>query len=316
VSDAVAVGIDIGGTKILAVTLDADGVVLDREVRKTPLGDTEALTETIVEEIRSIGPDLPVGVGVAGVVGRDGTLRYGPNIEVTDVPLRARLEEELGVAVTVRNDATVALYGELRAGAGRGYADVVMVTVGTGFGGAVFTEGSLIEGANGMAGELGHLPIVDGGRRCPCGSSGCIEAYVSGTVIGARAREALAASDAETSLRSLTEVDGRAVTDAAREGDAFAASILRDVGYWLGVGLVGIVNAFDPEVVVVGGGAASRSADFILPPATEVVAERIIGADRRPVPQLVLAELLDDAGAIGAGLLIHDELRGAVGSSR
>lgn len=311
-SDAVAVGIDIGGTKLLALAVDENGAVVGRERLTTPRGDPDALVGTIVEAARGLAHGVPVGVGVAGIVARDGTLRYGPNLDVTDLPLQARLEEQLDATVTVRNDATVALYGELRAGAGQGYEHVVMITLGTGVGGAVFTEGVLVEGANGMGGELGHVPVVDGGRRCPCGNHGCLEAYASGTVIGARAREAIDATDVETVLREQQDVDGKQVTLAALDGDEFALSVLREAGYWLGVGLVGIVNAFDPAVVVVGGGAATLSAEIMLPVAAEVVGERVIGADRRDVPPLIPAELRDDAGGIGAGLLAHDERSGGL----
>ncbi|MGH3442757.1 MAG: ROK family protein, partial [Nitriliruptorales bacterium] len=255
-------------------------------------------------------PGLPVGVGVAGVVGRDGTLNYAPNLDLTEVPLAARLHGELGVATAVKNDATVALYGEHRAGAARDARDVVMLTLGTGVGGAVLVDGRLVEGAQGMAGELGHIPVRDGGRKCPCGNRGCLEAYASGTAIGRAAQSALEDSDRPSSLRDVETVDGKGVTDAALAGDELARDVMADTGYWLGVGLVGIVNTLDPELVVVGGGAATAAWELLLPVALEVLEGRILGAGHRPVPELVPAELGDDAGAIGAALVLHDDRNG------
>lgn len=301
--EAVAVGVDVGGTKLLALGVTADGQVVGRERRTSPVGDPDALVDEIVGLVRSFGGSRPVGAGVAGIVGRDGVVRYGPNLDVQDLALRERLEEALGVPVTVANDATVALFGELRAGTARGTRDVVMITLGTGVGGAVVVGGRLADGATGMAGELGHVPVLDGGRECPCGNKGCLEAYASGTAIGLVARERLELTDDPSSLRDVDEVDGKAVTMAALDGDRLALEVLRAAGYWLGVGLTGIVNVLDPEVVVVGGGAATTAAPILLPEAFEVLSRRILGAGHRPVPEIVQAGLGDDAGAIGAGLL-------------
>ena len=305
-SDPVAVGVDVGGTKLLALAVSGDGQAVDRARRTTPIGDPEALVETVIELVRGLGEELPVGAGVAGIVSRDGVVRYGPNLDVRDVPLRDRLRDALDVPVTVANDATVALYGEFRAGAARGADDVVMVTLGTGVGGAVVAGGRLVDGATGMAGELGHVIVDDGGRRCPCGNEGCLEAYASGTAIGLAARRRLDETEEPSSLRAVDDVDGKAVTTAALEGDELALDILREAGYWLGVGLTGIVNILDPELVVVGGGAATTAAPIMLPAAFEVVSRRILGAGHRPVPELVRARLGDDAGAIGAALLATD----------
>lgn len=306
---AVAVGVDVGGTKLLATSVEADGEVVERRRLTSPRGDADALVGLVADACRELGGDLPVGVGVAGIVGRDGVLRYGPNLEVADVPLRARLEEELGVPVTVRNDATVALYGEVRAGAARGSADVVLLTLGTGVGGAILADGRLVEGTSGMGGELGHVVVSDGGRACPCGSHGCLEVYASGSAIGLTAQERLDADTGRTtSLRKVDRVDGKAVTLAALEGDAFAVEVLREVGYWLGVGLVSLVNALDPETVVIGGGAAPPAAPIILPVAVDVLSARLVGVGHRPLPSVVVATLGDDAGAVGAALLAHDEL--------
>lgn len=299
----VAVGIDVGGTKLLALAVSGSGEVVGRARRTSPVGDPDALVETVVGLARELGDGLPVGAGVAGIVSSDGVVRYGPNLDIQDVPLRERLRDALGVPVTVANDATVALYGEFRAGAARGAEDVVMITLGTGVGGAVVAGGRVVDGATGMAGELGHVIVHDGGRRCPCGNEGCLEAYASGTAIGVAARARLDETEEPSSLRDVDEVDGKAVTNAALDGDELALGVLREAGYWLGVGLTGIVNILDPELVVVGGGAATTASPIVLPAAFEVISRRILGAGHRPVPELVRASLGDDAGAIGAALL-------------
>lgn len=304
--EVAAVGFDVGGTKLLGLAVDADGEVVQRRRLTTPIADAEALLSTLVTAGRELGPGLPVGIGVAGIVSRDGVLRYGPNLDLRDVPLGSRLADELGVATVVRNDVTVAIHGEWKVGAGRGADDVVMVTLGTGVGGAVVAEGHLLEGAHGLGGEIGHIPVVDGGRRCPCGNDGCLEAYASGTALGLRARERVARHDGSSALADTTEVDGAAVTEAALDGDELAVELLREAGYWLGVGLTGLVNIFDPEIVLIGGGAATRSAPIVLPEAERVVAARILGAEHRDPPPIRPADLGDDAGAIGAALLALD----------
>lgn len=304
--DPVAVGVDVGGTKLLALAVSDGGQVVDRARRTSPVGDPDALVAAVVELVRELGEGLPVGAGVAGIVSRDGVVRYGPNLDIQDVPLRDRLRDAFDVPVTVANDATVALYGEFRAGAARGADDVVMVTLGTGVGGAVVAGGRLVDGATGMAGELGHVIVQDGGRPCPCGNEGCLEAYASGTAIGVAARRRLDETEDPSSLRDIDDVGGKAVTIAALEGDELALDVLREAGYWLGVGLTGIVNILDPELVVVGGGAATTASPIVLPAAFEVVSRRILGAGHRPVPELVQASLGDDAGAIGAALLATD----------
>ncbi len=307
--EAIAVGVDVGGTKLLAAAVASDGTIVARERLESPRGDPEGLVATIATASSNLGPGLPLGVGVAGIVSRDGVVRYGPNINIRDLDLQGRLTRELDVPVLVRNDATVALYGELQAGAGRGARDVVMLTLGTGVGGAIAAEGRLVEGANGMAGELGHITVEDGGRRCACGGRGHLEAYSSGVAMGVRAQELLHETDDPSSLREVTLVDGEAVTRAATSGDELALRVLRESGYWLGVGLTSIVNALDPELAIIGGGAATGTARFLVPEAVEILAQGILGAGHRPVPPLMTAQLGDDAGAIGSALLTYAESR-------
>lgn len=303
-SGPVTIGIDVGGTKLVAGALDATGTVVDRRRVATPREDPAALVDAIVALARDLGDGLPLGLGVAGIIDRAGTVRYAPNLRISDFPLRQLLVDELGVPVRVLNDATVALYGEWRAGAGQGADDLLMLTVGTGVGGGILVGGHLVDGANGLGGELGHLIVHEGGRLCPCGNAGCLEAYASGTAIERRARVRLESGSVSTSLSTLEgPLDGRAVTDAARAGDRFAIGVLEEAGYWLGVGIGALVNALDPARVLVGGGAGINAGETLLAVARRTAHERIMGFRHREAPEIRLAELGDDAGMIGAGML-------------
>lgn len=311
-SDLAAIGIDVGGTKLVAAALAADGEVLQRRRLSTPAAEGDGIVEALGELVADLGADgpddAPVGVGIAGLVDRDGVVRYGPNIGVRELPLAARLRELTGRHVTVGNDATVAAYAEARIGAAAGHDDVVMFTLGTGVGGGIVLRGDVLLGRNGAAGELGHVIVEEGGRACPCGNRGCVEAYASGTSIGLVARERLVDRDIETSLREVHDLDGADVTAAAQEGDDFARSILAEAGTWLGIAMASVVNALDPSIVVVGGGAAIRSAPFVLPAARDAMSSRLIGHAFRTAPDIVEATLSDDAGMIGAGLLALSNL--------
>jgi len=307
--DAVAVGIDVGGTKLVAAAIGADGTVIDRRRTTTPAprGDrnrdaAERLVATIADLATELGPGLPVGVGVAGIITR-GRLEYSPNLSVVGVPIEQELVSRLGVPVVVANDATVAGWGEVCAGAAVGVPDVVMFTLGTGIGGALVLGGRPVVGTHGFAGELGHLIVEEGGRACPCGNRGCVEAYASGTAIAAMATEGLSATDDPSILRNHERIDGKAVTEAAHAGDRFAAGILRHAGFWLGVALASAVNAFDPALVLIGGGAAPGAAEWLLPAARAAMGPRVMGHTHRQLPDVALAALGDDAGMVGAALL-------------
>ena len=312
VSSGVAVGVDIGGTKLAAGLVGADGSVLDRVRHATPADDLQELTDRIVsviEDLRSrhhVG-DVPVGIGIAGLVDRSGVVRYAPNLPLRDHPIGKEVGSRLWGPVTVENDANAAAWGEYRAGAGRDAQDsLVMLTLGTGVGGGLVLEDRLVRGATGMAGELGHIAVLEGGPLCPCGARGCLEAMSSGTALARNAREAIADGRirAGTALAELdpAEIDGKAVTVAAFAGDAEAVRILATAGRWLGVGIASLIAAFDPEIVVLGGGAMQAGA-LLLEPARQAAAERLLGRGYRDLPPIVHAGLADDAGLVGAALL-------------
>lgn len=312
---ALAVGIDVGGTHLRAGRVGAAGVVGPVLRRRSEVEDADALLGALVavlEELgegpgREAGAALPVGLGMAGLVDREGRLRYGPNVGVRELPLAALLRDALGPGRLVRvvNDASAAVVGEHRVGAARGHRDVVLLTLGTGVGGGVVVDGRLLEGANGFAGELGHLIIHEGGRDAPSGVRGTVEAYTSGSAIARESEEAAAAG-----VPGARALDAPGVLAAAAAGERWALDVLRQVGVRLGIAIASIVSVLDPSIVVVGGGAGDAAASFLLPAARETFAHDLMGAAHRPLAPIVAAELGDDAGLIGAGLLAADAAGG------
>jgi glucokinase len=303
-----AVGIDVGGTKIAAGLVAADGGVVHAVRRDTPT-EPEAIDGLIAELAadlrRTAGrDDLPVGVGVAGLLDLDGVMRFAPNLPYRDHPVRARVSALLGSPVVVENDANAAAWGEYRAGAGAAArSSLVMITLGTGVGGGLVLGDAMVRGGHGMGAEFGHIIVDEGGPLCRCGNHGDLESWSSGSALGRMAREAVAAGEVPAGSPLLDGTPtGRSVTDAAHGGDAVALGILARAGFWLGVGIASLVNALDPEVVVVGGGAM-HAGDLILAPARAAAAARIAGRDHRAEVPVIPARLADAAGVIGAGLL-------------
>ncbi len=304
-------GIDVGGTKVLAGAVDESGMVHEVVRLLTPhRSKAPAVVEDTIAEavtiLRTRYDVAAVGVGAAGFVDRSGErVLFAPHLSWRDEPLRKHLQERLGLPVLVDNDANATAWAELRFGAAQGRRDVLCITLGTGIGGALVVDGLVFRGANGLAGEFGHMQVVPGGRRCECGNRGCWEQYSSGNALVREARELVGTeSPLAARLRELVAGDadlitGAFVTQAAREGDRAAEEILRAVGTWLGTGLAGLVAGFDPELVVVGGGV-SDAGDLLLEPAREALARNLTGRGHRPVPPVVAARLGASAGMIGA----------------
>ncbi|MFN2606279.1 MAG: ROK family protein [Acidimicrobiales bacterium] len=307
-------GIDVGGTKCLGVALDGEAVVGESRVA-TPAGPRE-LVDALVELVAVLGRKAPVeavGLGVPGLVDRDGVLRVAPNLAAGEgLAVRAVLEERLGVPVVVENDATAAAWGECRRGAACGLADVVLVTLGTGIGGGLVAGGRVHRGANGFAGEIGHMVVDPDGPPCPCGQRGCWERYASGSGLGRLAREAATAGAAARVLAlaggDLAAVRGEHVTAAVAEGDAQATEILGRFGWWVALGLANLANVFDPEAFVLGGGLV-RAADALFAPVRAAFPTLLQGTGRRPPVAILAAELGEEAGAVGAACLAADAAR-------
>lgn len=305
-AEKAALGIDIGGTKIAVGIVTADGKVGNRVRTATP-EDPEEVLRVVVESVDQLGEEadgLPVGVGAAGLVAGDGRVAFAPNLAWRDHPLRAELETRLERPVHVENDANASAWAEHRVGVANDLSSVLLLAVGTGIGGGLVIDGRLIRGANGYAAEFGHIVVNEGGRECPCGNRGCLEAMASGDALGATVtewrREGRIPEDSILSL--FPETTGVHVGRAAQAGDETAAAAVAECGRWLGVGIASLVNALDPEIVVIGGGVASLGGHLLLP-ARQAFAERAIGAAYREVPQVVFTALEKHSTLVGAGLL-------------
>ncbi|MDQ1711314.1 MAG: glucokinase [Frankiaceae bacterium] len=304
---ALAIGVDIGGTKVAGGVVDGAGRVVAETRRPTPNDDAEAALDAVVEVVRELaaGRDVvAVGVAAAGYVSADRTtMLFAPNLPWRNVPVRDHVSASVDVPVIVENDANAAAWAEHRFGAGRGEPDLVCLTVGTGIGGGIVIDGRLYRGRWGIAGEPGHLNVVPDGLPCGCGNRGCLEQYVSGTALTRYAREQ-AERDPERAARLLDlagggEIDGVHVTAAAREGDPLAVSAFDVIGRWLGRGLADLTAVLDPGVYVVGGGVADAG-ELLLGPARESYVEHLSGVAHRPVAPIRPAALGNDAGVVGA----------------
>lgn len=309
-----SVGIDIGGTKIAGSAVTAEGEIKHTARRGTPAQDVDAITAAVVEivgELTGRSSDdgdrvTTVGVACAGFVDATGsTVLFAPNLAWRDEPLRERLEQATGLPVLLENDANAAAWGEFRFGAAREADDMLLVTVGTGVGGGVVSDGHLLRGAHGVAAEIGHIRVVPDGHRCGCGNRGCLEQYASGSALVREARELVrggsphAAALAARCDGDPEKLQGRMVTDAAQQGDPAAVELLEDLGRWLGEGLASLAAVLDPAVIVVGGGVAGAG-DLLLEPARAAFGRHLTGRGYRPAPPLVPALLGNDAGVVGA----------------
>jgi glucokinase len=317
-SDPLTVGIDIGGTKVLGAVVDVNGTVVALDRRPTEGHDVRAVEDTIVDLVAGFAASYDVaavGIGAAGFVDATRTtVMFSPHLNWRREPLRARVAERVRLPVVVDNDANTAALAECRFGAGRGHRFVLCVTLGTGIGGALVIDQRVYRGANGMAGEFGHIQVVPDGHRCECGNRGCWEQYASGNSLVRDAREMIrAGAPMAQHLRDLAdgrpeELDGPQITQAARDGDPLSVELLADVGAWLGVGLAGMTAAFDPGCIIVGGGV-SDAGDLLLEPTRRAFSRSLTGRGHRAEPVIVQAELGPSAGFIGAADMARSAAR-------
>jgi glucokinase len=306
------VGIDVGGTKCLAVVLDEAGNVVREERRRTPRGG-DALIAALAELARDMGANGSVGIGVPGLVTRDGTLVAAPNLtDVVDLHVGELLSAELGMHVDVDNDATCAVVAEWRIGVAVGIDDVVMVTMGTGIGGGIIAGGQVLRGAHGFAGEIGHMVVDPDGPPCPCGRRGCWERYASGSGLAALARAAAAAGRLPSLLAevdgTIAAIRGEHVRAAARAGDPGALAVIDDFGRWVALGLVNLTNLLDPAMLVLGGGLAA-DAELYLPRIQRWFDALLYSSELRPHPLLRFGSMGERSGAVGAALLAEAQGR-------
>ena len=306
-----AIGVDIGGTKIAAGVVDDDGRIVAKTKRKSVGLGVDALDAAVVDACRELASEHAIGaIGLAapGFIGADqATVRFTPNLPWRDHPLRDRVLAGLGmdVPVVVENDANAAGWAEFRFGVARDVQDMLLLTVGTGLGGAVVSAGRLVLGAFGVAAEVGHMRVVPDGQLCGCGQNGCWEQYASGSALVREAR-AVAATDPVRAAAILALADGDPdrikgpyVTKAALAGDPLAIDLLAEVGRWVGEGSATVAALLDPEMVVVGGGVAAAG-DLLLRPAREAFGTHLSARGFRPEARIELAAMGNEAGIVGA----------------
>jgi len=311
------IGVDVGGTKVVAGVVDHRGRVWERLRRETPGSSPAEVEDTIVatvDELCSRHRVAALGVGAAGFVDVSGSaVLFAPHLAWRNTPLRSTLTGRVGLPVLVENDANAAAWAEWRLGAATGEEAVVCLTLGTGIGGGIVLGGRVYRGRYGIAGEFGHMQVVPGGHPCECGNHGCLEQYASGNALVRGARELLV-TDSAAAQPLLTmaggdsdAISGPMVTRAAQAGDPAATELLAGVGRWLGVGLANIAAALDPGVFVIGGGV-SQAGELLTGPARTGLAATLTGRGFRPQARVVLAGLGEDAGMVGAALLARDLL--------
>lgn len=303
------VGIDLGGTQIRAIMADKDGTILARYKTLTiPEEGPAAVLQRIVTAteavIREVGiRPRGVGVGSPGPLDpRSGVVLAAPNLGWYGVPLKAMLEEQLGLPVIAGNDANLAALAEWRFGAGRGVDDLVYMTISTGIGGGIISGGRLLLGQHGFAGEVGHATIEPRGQRCKCGNIGCLETVAAGPAIAQSAVECLDAGASSLITGrvqgDLRQVTAEIVAQAAAQGDELAVSVIQDAAFYIGVSLVNLIHIVEPKLILIGGGVA-HIGDLLFDTIRSTVRERAIACMAEDVT-IEKAALGDDVGTLGA----------------
>jgi glucokinase len=303
-------GVDIGGTKLLAVAATGKGEIVAQRRQPTASGPDAILSAiaTVAADLVAAEPAIAaLGVGLPGLVDLEGFVHYAPNLPgFVGVPARERLAATCPVPVVVDNDANVAALGEVLHGAGRGRREVLVVTLGTGIGGGLIINGEVHRGGYGMAAEIGHFTVDPDGPLCACGVKGHWEAVASGSALGRRAREWAARGDAPNVLARaagvVSAVTGHEVGQSAAAGEPDGLAIIAEHARAVAVGLGGLINILDPELVVISGGLIDLG-DYLLGPLRAVLPEYVEAADRRPMAPVVPAALGEHAGAVGAAAL-------------
>lgn len=301
-----AIGIDIGGTKIAGALVDDDGTIVSEARVPSPASSSTAIEDAVVDMVQklAVGHDVAgVGVAAAGFIdAAQSTVYYAPNLSWRNEPFEAKLTARLGLPVVIENDANAAGWAEFRFGAGRLVSDMVMLTIGTGVGGAIVTGDALFRGGFGVGAEIGHMRVVPGGLPCGCGERGCFEQYASGRALLRYANELADAGgigQAIADRRAISPLDGHALSELIMGGDGGALAALRQVGSWIGQASASLGAVLDPQLFVIGGGVA-QSGDLLLEPIRQAYIDHVPARGYHPVPEFTIAELVNDAGVVGA----------------
>jgi len=302
-----AIGIDIGGTKIAAALVDEFGMIIRSDRRPTTASDPRGIEDAVVEMITGLAEGEEVvaaGIAAAGFIdAAQSVVYYGPNVNWRHEPLRATLEARLDMPILIENDANAAGWAEFSFGAGQMYSDMVMLTIGTGVGGAIISENRLFRGGFGCAAELGHLRIVPNGRSCGCGAQGCIEQYGSGRALLRIANELADAGGIGQGLAAARKgkgkLTGKDVGRLIQDGDNGALAALRQLGSSLGQACASLAAVLDPQIFVFGGGVADAG-DLLLDPIRAAYLENLPARGYHPEAEFAIAQLVNDAGVVGA----------------
>ena len=320
-SERIVIGVDIGGTKLIAGAIDERLRVRHRAQRLAPTEGPGAVLDALAEtvsEVRAASP-VPVaavGFGIPSLIDQTrGIVVTSVNLPLLDVPFASLMAERIDVPIFVDNDANVALLAEHRSGAARGLRHAAMLTLGTGIGGGLLLDGRIYRGAVGAGAELGHMVIEADGPPCQgnCPNHGCLEALASGTALareGLRVAQGAPASGLGRALAAGRAITGALITELAHDGDPASRDVIALIGTRLGVGICNLVNIFNPEAVIIGGGVIAAG-ELLLGPAREVVARRAL-APSRDIARIVRARYGAEAGMLGAAALAFDGIEGAV----
>ena len=304
----VVIGVDLGGTNLRTAILSPDGNILDRHKEATHAADgwekvVARLIENIIRHRKSaiqLGFDVAaVGVGAPGVIQADkGIVVKSPNFpDCNNLPLKDQLEKTLGIPVFLDNDANAAALGEQWRGAGRGIRSMILLTLGTGVGGGIILDNKIWHGADGMAGEIGHMTLIPDGRPCTCGNIGCLEMYSSARGIVQSYREALGKTTGGVPDQ-LRQISSEQVYEAAGAGNEIALQVMKDMGRMLGIGIASLINIFNPERIVVGG-VVKDAWPLFIDAAREEIMKRAFAVPAKRT-EIVPSQLGDDAGMVGA----------------
>ncbi|MCL6472706.1 MAG: ROK family protein [Firmicutes bacterium] len=314
----IAIALDVGGTKLSGAIVDAEGHILSMLKTDTPDGTADNVIAAINNQIERLielsaeaGEVAGIGLAVAGTIDwKHGIVVQSPNLPFSELHLKDIIEARFGLTAFMDNDGNLAAWGEKYYGVAKDAQDFVGLTIGTGIGGGIVIGGCLYRGATGSAAEIGHMVIEATGPRCTCGSYGCFEEMASGRALVRLAKEKIEQNKQSIILESakgkVENITGPMITEAAQKQDKVALEVFCEAGFWLGIGLNNIINIFNPELVVIGGGAA-EAGELLLAPARDVVAERTLHPNQ-DVARIVLSKLGNRAGMLGAAALVFNGL--------
>lgn len=309
------IGFDLGGTNMGASIVSLDGKILysnecptlASESSENVIGRIKNLITNCFEKAKTENLEiLSIGIGCPGIIDTDnGIVKYSPNItNWSNVEISKILNQEFHVPVYVDNDVRVAALGEYFFGAGRGYKNILCITIGTGIGGGIILDGKIMRGSSQSMGEIGHITLKKDGPLCGCGNYGCLEALASSIAIIREAKVVIENNGSEIMknlLANTGELNAKLVTDAYHQGDKEAIRIINEVAEWVGIGLSSVINLINPEVIIIGGGV-SLAGDILFNPIKKEIEKRALKIPRELV-KIVPAQLGNDAGMIGSSTL-------------